>query len=166
MSAKFEITIAEVEVKYPQFKADRVKYEKTIIKESLQWRIDHPDAKNFSLRKPSIRKYFSYLDEESVRTVQSAIRNKFYSHKDDTDYQKYWNEPALSQVFSDLDKTSTSLTRALVDVDTPTGLYAKMGVVPVDTQNCIEVILGDFIYKGKLKSLDHFYTIIDAVRNY
>ena len=167
MASHLLMTVAEVEAKYPQLRSDRMKYEKTVIKESLQWRIDHPSAENFSLRKTSITKYFPYLDIESVRTIQSAIRNRFYSHKDDTDYAKYWNEPALSKVFSDLDKTSNALTKTLIDVDTPDGLYAKMAVVPKDFPNSIEIIFGEgFQYKGELKSLDHFYCIIDAVRNY
>ena len=167
MASHLEMSVAEVEAKYPLFKSDRSKYEKTVIMESLQWRIDHPSAHNFSLRKNSIEKYFTYLDREAVRTIQSAFRNRFYSHKDDTDYQKYWNEPALAKVFSDLDKTSAALTKTLIDVDTPDGLYAKMGVVPTDSDNSIEISFGeDFGYKGKLKSLDHFYTIIEAVRNY
>ena len=167
MASKLEMSISDVEAKYPQFKSDRLKYEKRVILESLQWRVDNPTAKNLSVRKKSIKTYFSYLDDEAVRTVQSAFRAKFYDHKEDTDYAKYWNEPALSQVFSSIDKTSTSITRALFDVDTPDGFVARKGFIPAKIKNTIEIYFtDDLVYRGKLKSEDHFYVIIDAVRNY
>lgn len=160
------MSISDVEAKYPQFKSDRLKYEKRVILESLQWRIDNPTAKNLSVRKKSIKTYFPYLDDEAVRTVQSAFRAKFYDHKEDTDYAKYWNEPALSQVFSSIEKTSTAITRALFDVDTPDGFVARKGFIPAKIKNTIEIYFDGLVYKGKLKSEDHFYVIIDAIRNY
>lgn len=166
MASKLEMSISDVEAKYPQFKSDRLKYEKRVILESLQWRVDNPTAKNLSVRKKSIKTYFPYLDDEAVRTVQSAFRAKFYDHKEDTDYAKYWNEPALSQVFSSIEKTSTAITRALFDVDTPDGFVARKGFVPAKIKNTIEIYFDELVYKGKLKSEDHFYVIIDAIRNY
>lgn len=167
MASKLAMTVQDVEHKYPQFRTDRLKYEKTVIKESLQWRIDHPHSKSFSCRADSIRRYFTYLDAEAVRTVQCAFRNKFYSHKDDTDYAKYWNEPALKDgIFADLDKSSNALTRILIDLDTPDGLVAREGIVPANIKNSVEIEFGKLSFTGQLKSEDHFYAIIDAIRNY
>jgi hypothetical protein len=166
MASKLEMSVSDVDVKYPQFRSDRLKFEKRVILESLQWRVDNPTAKNLSVRKKSIKTYFPYLDDEAVRTVQSAFRAKFYDHKDDTDYAKYWNEPALSQVFSSIEKTSNAITRALFDVDTPDGFVARRGIMPAEIVNTIEVNYNGLVYRGRLKCEDHFYAIIDAVRNY
>ena len=166
MASKLKMTISDVEAKYPQFKVDRLKFEKRVILESLQWRVDNPTAKNLSVRKKSIQTYFPYLDDEAVRTVQSIFRAKFYDHKDDIDYAKYWNEPALSQVFASIEKTSNAITSALFDVDTPDGFVARRGFVPAKIRNTIEICFDELVYMGKLKSQDHFYAIIDAVRNY
>jgi hypothetical protein len=166
MASKLEMSVSDVDVKYPQFRSDRLKFEKRVILESLQWRVDNPTAKNLSVRKKSIKTYFPYLDDEAVRTVQATFRAKFYDHKDDTDYSKYWNEPALSQVFSSIEKTSNAITRALFDIDTPNGFVARQGFVPAKILNNIEVHFDELVYRGKLKSEDHFYVIIDAVRNY
>jgi hypothetical protein len=166
MASKLEMTVSDVEVRYPQFKSDRVKYEKRVILESLEWRVANPTAKNLSVRKKSIKTYFPYLDDEAVRTVQSAFRAKFYDHKDDTDYARYWNEPALSQVFSSIEKTSNAITKALFDIDTPDGLVARQAIMPANIDNFIDVNYNGHVFKGKLKSQDHFYAIIDAVRNY
>ena len=108
MTSKLEMTIAEV-AKYPQFATDRLKYEKRVILESLQWRVDHPTAQSLSVRKDSILRYLIILIR-TVRTVQCMFRAKFYDNKDDADYSKFWNEPALSKVFKDLDKTSNAIT--------------------------------------------------------
>ena len=115
----------------------------------------------------SVRNYFPYLDKEAVRCVQSAFRNKFYDNKDDTDYSKYWNEPALTQVFKDLDKTNAALTRILIEGENADGsLTARMGIVPADVDNNISVEYNGLAFKGKLKSEAHFYAIIDAVRDF
>ena len=65
MASKLLMTVADVAAQYPQFTFDRLKYEKRVIIESLQWRIDHPTAKNLSVRKDSIRTY--YLCMPSLR---------------------------------------------------------------------------------------------------
>ena len=167
MAAKFAYTMEEVAAKYPQFTADRITYEKRVIIESLQWRIENPTSQKFSLRPDVIRKYFPYLDKEAVRTVQSAFRNKFYDNKDDVDYSKYWNEPALAQVFKDLDKTNAALTSILIEGENADGsLTARMGIVPADIDNKITVDYNGLAFKGKLKSEAHFYAIVDAVRNF
>ena len=167
MAAKFAYTMEEVAAKYPQFTVDRIKYEKRVIIESLQWRIENPSSPKFSLRPDLIRSYFPYLDKEAVRTVQSAFRNKFYDNKDDVDYSKYWNEPALAQVFKDLDKTNAALTSILIEGENADGsLTARMGIVPADIDNKISVDYNGLAFKGKLKSEAHFYAIVDAVRNF
>ena len=167
MASKLLMTVAEVAVEYPQFYGDRLKYEKRVILESLQWRIDNPTAKNLSIRVDSIRTYFPYLSKEAVRTVQSVFRARFYDNKDDVDYSKYWNEPALAQVFKDLDKTNTALTTFLIDGESEDGvLTARTGIAPANIQNEIAIDYNGLVFKGKLKSEAHFYAIIDAVRNF
>ena len=167
MASKFAYTMEEVTAKYPQFAMDRVKYEKRVITESLQWRIQNPNSPKFSLRADSVRNYFPYLDKEAVRCVQSAFRNKFYDNKDDVDYSKYWNEPALTQVFRDLDKTNAALTRILIEGENADGsLTARMGIVPADVDNNISVEYNGNVFKSTLKSEAHFYAIIDAVKNF
>ena len=167
MAAKFAYTMEEVAASHPRFTADRIKYEKRVIIESLQWRIENPSSPKFSLRPDLIRTYFPYLDKDAVRTVQSAFRNKFYDNKDDVDYSKYWNEPALAQIFKDLDKTNAALTSILIEGENADGsLTARMGIVPADIDNYISVEYNGLVFKGKLKSEAHFYAIIDAVRNF
>ena len=167
MASKFAYTMEEVTAKHPQFAMDRVKYEKRVITESLQWRIENPSSPKFSLRPDLIRSYFPYLDKEAVRCVQSAFRNKFYDNKDDVDYSKYWNEPALTQVFKDLDKTNAALTRILIEGENADGsLTARMGIVPADVDNNISVEYNGHVFKSTLKSEAHFYAIIDAVKNF
>ena len=166
MASKLEMTIAEVAAKYPQFATDRLKYEKRVILESLQWRVDHPTAKNLSVRKDSILRYFPYLDNEAVRTVQCTFRAKFYDNKDDADYSKFWNEPALSKVFKDLDKTSNAITKALEDDESDRHLIARHTLLPAAITNEISIDYNGLAFKGKLKSEAHFYAIIDAVRNF
>ncbi len=166
MASKLEMTIAEVAAKYPQFNADRKRYEKRVMFESLQWRIDHPTAKNLSVRTDSIERYFPYLDNEAVRTVQSVFRARFYDNKDDADYSKYWNEPALAKIFKDLDKTSNAITRALEDGELDGHLIARQTLLPAAITNEISVDYNGCVFKGKLKSEAHFYAIIDAVRNF
>jgi len=166
MASKYLMTVAEVTVKYPQFPADRSRYEKRVILESLQWRVDNPTAKNLSVRKDSIVRYFPYLDKEAVRTIQGAFRAKFYDNKDDVDYSKFWNEPALSQVFHDLDKTNTALTKILIDTDGPDGFVARHGIVPANIINEVDISYNGLVFRGKLKSEAHFYAMIDAVRNF
>ena len=167
MASKLLMTVADVAAQYPQFAVDRLKYEKRVIIESLQWRIDHPTANNLSVRKDSIHTYFPYLDKEAVRTVQSTFRARFYDNKDDVDYSKYWNEPALAQVFKDLDKTNAALTTFLIEGENADGgLTARMGIAPAIIDNEISVDYNGLVFKGKLKSEAHFYAIIDAVRNF
>lgn len=167
MASKLLMTVAEVAAQYPQFYGDRLKYEKRVILESLQWRVNNPTAKNLSIRTDSIRSYFPYLNKEAVRTVQSAFRARFYDNKDDVDYSKYWNEPALAQVFKDLDKTNTALTKVLIEGENADGsLTARMGIAPADIDNIVAVDYNGLVFKGKLKSEAHFYAIIDAVRNF
>jgi len=167
MASKLLMTVAQVAAEYPQFYGDRLKYEKRVILESLQWRVDNPTAKNLSIRVDSIRTYFPYLSKEAVRTVQSAFRERFYSNKDDTDYSKFWNEPALKQVFKDLDKTNAALTSILIEGENADGvLTARMGIAPANIQNEITIDYNGLVFKGKLKSEAHFYAIIDAVRNF
>ncbi len=167
MASKFQMTVAEVAAQYPQFAVDRLKYEKRVIIESLQWRVDHPTANNLSVRKDSINTYFPYLDKEAVRTVQCTFRARFYDNKDDVDYSKYWNEPALAQVFKDLDKTNTALTTFLIEGENSDGgLTARMGIAPAIIDNDITIDYNGLSFKGKLKSEAHFYAIIDAVRNF
>jgi len=167
MASKLLMTVADVAAQYPQFAVDRLKYEKRVIIESLQWRIENPNSPKFSLRPDLIRTYFPYLDKDAVRTVQSAFRNKFYDNKDDVDYSKYWNEPALTQIFKDLDKTNAALTSILIEGENADGsLTARMGIVPADIDNYISVEYNGLVFKGKLKSEAHFYAIIDAVRNF
>ena len=166
MASKLEMTIAEVAAKHPQFPADRLKYEKRVMLESLQWRVDNPTAKNLSVRKSSILTYFPYLDKEAVRTVQSVFRARFYDNKDDADYSKYWNEPALSQTFKDLDKTSNAITKALEDGELDGHFIARQTLRPAAITNNIFIEYNGLVYKGALKSEAHFYAIIDAVRNF
>jgi len=167
MASKLLMTVAEVAAQYPQFYGDRLKYEKRVILESLQWRVNNPTAKNLSIRTDSIRSYFPYLDKEAVRTVQSVFRARFYDNKDDVDYSKYWNEPALAQVFKDLDKTNTALTKVLIEGENADGsLTARMGIAPADIDNIVSIDYNGLVFKGKLKSEAHFYAIIDAVRNF
>ena len=167
MAAKFAYTMEEVAAKHHNFTADRIKYEKRVIIESLQWRIENPNSPKFSLRPDLIRTYFPYLDKDAVRTVQSAFRNKFYDNKDDLDYSNYWNEPALAQIFKGLDKTNAALSRILIEGENADGsLTARMGIVPADIDNYISVEYNGLVFKGKLKSEAHFYAIVDAVRNF
>ena len=166
MASKLEMTIAEVAAKHPQFYADRLKYEKRVMLESLQWRVDHPTAKNLSVRKDSILTYFPYLDNEAVRTVQSVFRARFYDNKDDADYSKYWNEPALAQTFKDLDKTSNAITRALEEDESNGYFIARQTLLPAEIINNISIDYNGLVFKGKLKSEAHFYAIIDAIRNF
>lgn len=167
MKTKLTCTMEEVAAKYPRFTADRIEHEKRVIIESLQWRVDNPSSPKFSLRPESIRKYFDYLDKEAVRTVQYAFRKRFYSNKDNSDYSKFWNEPALSEVFKDLDKTNTALTSILIEGENADGsLTARMGIVPADIDNIINAEYNGLVFKGKLKSEAHFYAIVDAVRNF
>ena len=161
------MTVADVAAQYPQFPVDRLKYEKRVITESLQWRIDHPTANNLSVRKNSIHTYFPYLGQEAVRTVQNAFRERFYANKDNSDYSKFWNEPALAQIFKDLDKTNAALTSILIEGENADGsLTARMGIAPATIDNEIIVDYNGLSFKGKLKSEAHFYAIIDAVRNF
>ena len=163
----FSYTMQDVCSKFPSFYSDRIKYEKQVILRSLQWRVDNPNSKKFSCRISIIGDYFPYLDKEAKRTVQKAFRNKFYDNKDDVDYSKYWNEPALSEVFKDLDKTNAALTRILIEGENADGsLTARMGIVPADVDNNISVEYNGLAFKGKLKSEAHFYAIIDAVRDF
>ena len=167
MASKLEMTIAEVNAKYPQFPADRKNYEKRVMLESLHWRVDRPGAKSLSVRKDSILNYFPYLDKEAVRTVQSAFRARFYDNKDDTDYSKYWNEPALSKVFASLDKTNAALQRILIDGDGPGGtLTAREGFIPADIVNLISIEYNGLTFGGRLKSEAHFYAVIDTIKNF
>ena len=167
MASKLEMTIGEVGAKYPQFQTDRLKYEKRVILESLQWRVDNPTANSLSVRKDSIRTYFPYLDNEALRTVQSTFRARFYDNKDDVDYSKFWNEPALQQVFSNLDKTNVALTKILIEGESPDGTFtARQGIAPAEIINEITIDYNGLVFKGKLKSEAHFYAIIDAVRNF
>ena len=167
MASKLLMTVAEVAAQYPQFCGDRLRYEKRVILESLQWRVNNPTAKNLSIRTDSIRSYFPYLDKEAVRTVQSVFRARFYDNKDDVDYSKYWNEPALAQDFKDLDKTNTALTKVLIEGENADGsLTARMGIAPADIDNIVSIDYNGLVFKGKLKSEAHFYAIIDAVRNF
>ena len=163
------MTIADIAAKYPQFTSDRPKYEKRVIIESLQWRIENPSSPKFSLRPDLIRSYFPYFvgDKEAVRTVQYTFRKKFYANKDDTDYSKFWNEPALSEVFKDLEKTNAAVTSFLIEGENADGsLTARMGIAPADIDNNISAGYNGLAFKGKLKSEAHFYAIIDAVRNF
>ena len=161
------MTVADVAAQYPQFAADRLKYEKRVIIESLQWRIDHPTANNLSVRTTSIHTYFPYLDKEAVRTVQHAFRERFYANKDNSDYSKFWNEPALKQVFKDLDKTNAALTSILIEGENADGaLTGRVGIAPAIIVNEISVDYNGLVFKGKLKSEAHFYAIIEAVRNF
>ena len=164
----FSYTMEEVAAKYPQFTVDRIKYEKRVIIESLQWRIENPSSPKFSLRPDLIRSYFPYLDKEAVRTVQKAFRNRFYDNKDDVDYSKYWNEPALAQVFKDLDKMNAALTKVFIDKTNADGeMTAGFNFVPnANIDNVINIEYNGLVFKGKLKSEAHFYTIIDAVKNF
>tara|TARA_B100002019_G_scaffold280687_1_gene283889 strand:- start:74 stop:577 length:504 start_codon:yes stop_codon:yes gene_type:complete len=167
MAANYAYTMEEVTAKYPLFAADRFKYEKLVIIESLQWRIKNPSSPKFSLRPDLILTYFPYLDKEAVRTVQQAFRKRFYSNKDDSDYSKFWNEPALSEIFSDLEKTNNALTSILIEGENTDGsLTARMGVGLADIDNNISIDYNGLAFKGKLKSEAHFYAIIDAVRNF
>ena len=166
MAAKLFMTIAEVAAKYPQFPTDRLKYEKRVMLESLQWRVDNPTAKNLSVRTSSIHRYFPYLDAEAVRTVQSAFRARFYDNKDDADYSEFWNEPALSQTFKDLDKTSNAITKALEEGELNGYFTAAQKLLPAEIVNEISMDYNGLIFKGKLKSEAHFYALIDAVRNF
>ena len=167
MASKLELTIGQVGAEYPQFYVDRLKYEKRVILDSLQWRVDNPTANNLSVRKDSILNYFPYLNKEAVRTVQSTFRARFYDNKDDTDYSKYWNEPALSQVFSSLDKSSASLTKILIDCEGPDGtLSAREGFIPADIKNSISIEYNGLIFGGRLKSEAHFYAVIDTIKNF
>ena len=166
-SQKLVMTVGQVAAEYPQFYSDRIKYEKRVILESLQWRVDNPFAKNLSVRKDSILNYFPYLAKEAVRTVQSAFRARFYDNKDDTDYSKYWNEPALSQVFSSLDKTNAALKRILIDGEGPNGtLIAREGFIPADITNFISMEYNGLTFGGRLKSEAHFYAVIDTIKNF
>ena len=150
MASKLEMTIGQVGAEYPQFYVDRLKYEKRVILDSLQWRVDNPTANNLSVRKDSILNYFPYLNKEAVRTAQSTFRARFYDNKDDTDYSKYWNEPALSQVFSSLDKGSASLTRILIDCEGPDGtLSAREGFIPADITNSISIEYNGLVFGGR-----------------
>ena len=168
MASKFAYTMEQVAATYPQFTVDRIKYEKRVIIESLQWRVDHPTANNLSVRKDSIHNYFPYLDKEAVRTVQSTFRNRFYDNRDDVDYSKYWNEPALAQVFKHLDKTNAALTKVFIDKTNADGeMTAGFNFVPnANIDNVINIEYNGLVFKGKLKSEAHFYTIIDAVKNF
>ena len=166
MASKLEMTITEVAAKYPQFSADRLKYEKRVILESLQWRVDHPTAKNLSVRKDSINRYFPYLDKEAARTVQTVFRARFYDNKEDVDYSKFWNEPALAQTFKDLDKTSNAIMKSLEDSESNGYLTARQTLLPAAIINEISVDYNGLVFKGTLKSEAHFYAIIDAVRNF
>jgi hypothetical protein len=167
MASKLEMTIAEVNAKYPQFFADRKNYEKRVILESLQWRVDRPDAKSLSVRQDIINSYFPYLSNEAVRTVQSAFRARFYDNKDDTDYSEYWNEPALSKVFASLGNTNAALQRILIDGEGPDGtLTAREGFIPADIRNSISIEYNGLIFGGRLKSEAHFYAVIDTIKNF
>jgi len=167
MATKLEMTIGEVAAKYPQFPSDRSKYEKRVILESLQWRVDNPTAKNLSVRTNSIRTYFPYLDAEAIRTVQCTFRARFYDNKDDNDYSKYWNEPALAQVFSGLDKTNATLHKVLIEGEMPDGsLTVREGIEPANISNSIDVEYNGLVFKAKLKSEAHFYAIIAAVQTF
>jgi len=164
---KLEVTIAEVNAKYPQFFADRLNYENRVILDSLQWRVDNPTSSNLSVRRSSIESYFPYLDSESIRTVQSAFRAKFYNNKESTTYSKYWNEPALAKVFSSLDKTNAALQRVLIDCEGPDGtLTARKGFIPADIRNSISLEYNGLIFGGRLKSEAHFYAVIEAIKNF
>ncbi len=167
MKTKLTCTMEDVTAKYPQFAVDRINYEKRVIIESLQWRVDNPSSPKFSLRPDSVRNYFPYLDQEAVRTVQYAFRKRFYSNKDNSDYSKFWNEPALSEVFKDLDKTNNALTSILIEGENADGgLTARMGIGLADIDNNISVDYNGLAFKAKLKSEAHFYAIIDAVKNF
>ena len=99
--------------------------------------------------------------------MQCTFRARFYDNKDDVDYSKYWNEPALAQVFKDLDKTNTALTTFLIEGENSDGgLTARMGIAPAIIVNDITIDYNGLSFKGKLKSEAHFYAIIDAVRNF
>ena len=100
-----------------------------------------------------------------MRCVQSAFRNKFYDNKDDVDYSKYWNEPALTQVFKDLDKTNAALTRILIEGENADGsLTARMGIVPADVDNNILNTMVMFLKVHR--SQKHTSMQIDAVKNF
>ena len=164
----FSYTMQDVCSKFPSFYSDRIKYEKQVILRSLQWRVDNPNSKKFSCRISIIGDYFPYLDKEAKRTVQKAFRNKFYDNKSDLDYSKYWNEPALSEVFKDLDKSSAALTKVFIDKTNADGeMTAGFNFVPnANIDNVIDIEYNGLVFKGKLKSEAHFYTIIDAVKNF
>ena len=122
-----------------------------------------PLQKNLSVRTSSIHRYFPYLDAEAVRTVQSAFRARFYDNKDDADYSEFWNEPALSQTFKDLDKTSNAITKALEEGELNGYFTAAQKLLPAEIVNEISIDYNGLIFKGKLKSEAHFYALIDAV---
>ena len=131
---------------------DRVKYEKRVITESLQWRIENPSSPSFLFVQILFVPTSLISIGKRVRCV--PFLNKFYDNKDDVDYSKYWNEPALTQVFKDLDKTNAALTRILIRGENADGsLTARMGIVPADVDNNINSVeYNGNVFKSTLKS--------------
>ena len=156
MASKLEMTIAEVAAKYPQFLSDRLKYEKRVILESLQWRVDHPTAKNLSVRKYVIL----IILITAVRTVQCTFRVSFMITKMMQIIPSSGMNLALSKVFKDLDKTSS--TKALEDDELDGHLIARQTLFPQQLPMKFPLITMD----QELKSEAHFYVIIDAVRDF
>ena len=152
---KSNLLLSEVKQSWPQFASDRIRKETQIIEKSLQWRIDNPSAKRLSIRDDVIQDAFPYLPPEAIPPVRSSIRKKFYTDKDNTAYQKYWNEPALSKIFANVGDTNASLNNIFVE-----------DLTPVDINNSVSLEFGGLTFGGRLKSEEHFYHIIEAIKNF
>jgi hypothetical protein len=158
---KNNLLISEIKSEWPQFASDRLRYEKIIIIKSLQWRINNPSAGRLSVRDEEIQKCFPYLPPEAVSAVRSSIRKKFYSNKDDQSYGKYWNHPALSKIFADVGDTAASLNKIFVE-----DKFSVEDLTPVDINNSVSLEFDGLTFGGRLKSEEHFYHIIDAIKNF
>ena len=127
----------------------------------MQWRINNPSAGRLSVREEEIQKYFPYLPPEAMSTVRSSIRKKFYSTKDDPAYEKYWNHPALSKIFADVGDTAASLNNIFVE-----DKFSVEDLTPIDINNSVSLEFDGLTFGGRLKSEEHFYHIIDAIKNF
>jgi len=161
IETKKNLLVSEIKREWPQFASDRLRYEKTIVIKSLQWRIANPSAGRLSVREEEIQKCFPYLPPEAIPAVRSAIRKKFYSTKDDPSYAKYVNYPALSKIFANVGDTNASLNNIFVE-----DKFSVEDLTPIDINNSVSLEFDGLTFGGRLKSEEHFYHIIEAIKNF
>lgn len=162
-----EYTKEEIQQRYPLFNSDLYKHRVAIIKISLRWRMNQGknSGKNFSCRAEAIKQYMDYIEPEYMSSVRRIIRSWFFDHRSDNDFQEFWKEPALAHIFKDIDKMNDSLRTVLLGFNDDDCIESGYEVRD-DVVNTVTLRFNglSFDCTNKIKSNDHFFNLIEAVR--